>query len=58
MNKERQTKVGCCGFAAAQKKYFELFRVIEIQQSFYHLHEIKTADKWHDALRFLEILKT
>jgi len=25
-------KVGCCGFSLAQKKYFELFRLVEIQQ--------------------------
>jgi uncharacterized protein YecE (DUF72 family) len=42
----REIKVGCCGFAGAQKKYFELFKVIEIQQTFYQLPEIKTAEKW------------
>lgn len=42
-------KVGCCGFAAAQKKYFELFKVIEIQQTFYQLPELKTAEKWRGA---------
>jgi uncharacterized protein YecE (DUF72 family) len=47
--KERQIKVGCCGFAAAQKKYFELFKVIEIQQTFYQLPEIRTAEKWRLA---------
>jgi len=25
LGKEHQIKVGCCGFAVAQKKYFELF---------------------------------
>ena len=49
MRKELQVKVGCCGFAAAQKKYFELFKVIEIQQTFYQLPEIKTAEKWRSA---------
>ena len=33
----------------AQKKYFELFQVIEVQQTFYQLPEIKTAEKWRDA---------
>jgi len=47
--KEAGVNVGCCGFAVAQKKYFELFKVIEIQQAFYHLPEIKTAEKWRDA---------
>jgi uncharacterized protein YecE (DUF72 family) len=46
VNEKREIKVGCCGFAAAQKKYFELFKVIEIQQTFYQLPEIKTAEKW------------
>jgi uncharacterized protein YecE (DUF72 family) len=49
LRKERQIKVGCCGFAAAQKKYFELFKVIEIQQTFYQLPEIKTAERWRSA---------
>ncbi len=48
-NEERQIKVGCCGFAAAQKKYFELFKVIEIQQTFYQIPNIKTAEKWRRA---------
>jgi uncharacterized protein YecE (DUF72 family) len=46
---KHEIKVGCCGFAAAQKKCFELFKVIEIQQTFYQLPEIKTAEKWRDA---------
>jgi hypothetical protein len=49
LTEEGQIKVGCCGFAAAQKKYFELFKVIEIQQTFYQLPEIRTAEKWRDA---------
>jgi len=49
VNEERQIKVGCCGFAAAQKKYFELFKVVEIQQTFYQIPEIKTAEKWRHA---------
>ena len=46
MNKEQQIKVGCCGFAGAQKKYFDQFEVIEVQQTFYQLPEIRTAEKW------------
>jgi uncharacterized protein YecE (DUF72 family) len=49
LNNEQQIKVGCCGFAGAQKKYFELFGVVEIQQTFYQLPEIKTAEKWRTA---------
>jgi uncharacterized protein YecE (DUF72 family) len=46
---KHEIRVGCCGFAAAQKKYFELFRVIEIQQTFYQLPELRTAEKWRSA---------
>jgi uncharacterized protein YecE (DUF72 family) len=46
---KHEIRVGCCGFAAAQKKYFELFKTIEIQQTFYQLPEIKTAEKWRSA---------
>jgi len=49
LTRDHQIKGGCCGFAAAQKKYFELFEVIEIQQTFYQLPEIKTAEKWRSA---------
>lgn len=46
MSQEHSIKVGCCGFAGAQKKYFELFSVIEVQQTFYQLPEMRTAEKW------------
>ena len=45
----REIKVGCCGFAGAQKEYYELFKVIEIQQTFYQLPETKTAERWRMA---------
>jgi uncharacterized protein YecE (DUF72 family) len=49
VNEGRQIKVGCCGFVVAQKKYFSLFDLIEIQQSFYQMPKIETAQKWHSA---------
>ena len=42
-------KVGCCGFAAAQKEYFALFPLIEIQNTFYQLPRLGTAEKWRAA---------
>jgi uncharacterized protein YecE (DUF72 family) len=38
--------VGCCGFPVARKKYFEYFKTVELQQTFYNLPEKKTAEKW------------
>jgi uncharacterized protein YecE (DUF72 family) len=42
----QEIKIGCCGFALPQKQYFKLFRIIEIQKTFYQLPEIRTAEKW------------
>ncbi len=39
-------KVGCCGFAAARAKYFNTFRVVEVQQTFYHPPQPQTLAKW------------
>jgi uncharacterized protein YecE (DUF72 family) len=44
-----QTHVGCCGFVVAQERYFRLFKVIEIQQTFYQLPRLGTAEKWRKA---------
>jgi uncharacterized protein YecE (DUF72 family) len=41
-------KVGCCGWAKSQKEYFENFSVIELQQTFYKLPDLKTAQKWRE----------
>jgi uncharacterized protein YecE (DUF72 family) len=46
MRDHQEIKIGCCGFAAPQKQYFKLFRIVEIQKSFYQLPEIRTAEKW------------
>ncbi len=39
-------KVGCCGFSVARPKYFREFTVVEIQQTFYNLPRLATAEKW------------
>jgi len=39
-------KVGCCGFGMAHRKYFEQFRLVEIQQTFYQPPKVNTAIKW------------
>jgi len=44
-----EIKVGCCGFAVAQKEYFHIFRLIEIQHTFYKLPRLETAEKWRQA---------
>ena len=44
-----QVKVGCCGFAGSQQEYFRLFRLIEIQNTFYKLPRLQTAEKWRTS---------
>ena len=44
---ERQgAKVGCCGFATRQREYYRLFRVVELQSTFYKLPQTETAERW------------
>ncbi len=39
-------KIGCCGFPVARQKYFNTFKVVEIQQTFYQPPIPSTAQKW------------
>ncbi len=42
-------KVGCCGFSMAQAEYYKNFPLVEIQETFYKLPRLKTAQKWRQA---------
>lgn len=39
-------KIGCSGFPISKKKYFEHFKVVEIQQTFYQPPERKVIENW------------
>ncbi len=39
-------QVGCCGFPKSRSEYFQAFKVVEIQQTFYQPPSLKTAEKW------------
>jgi uncharacterized protein YecE (DUF72 family) len=39
-------RTGCCGFPVSRARYFERFRVVEIQQTFYQPPEPSLARKW------------
>jgi uncharacterized protein YecE (DUF72 family) len=39
-------KIGCCGFPVSRKRYFEIFPVVEIQQTFYQPPQVSLAQKW------------
>jgi uncharacterized protein YecE (DUF72 family) len=39
-------KVGCCGFPMGRAEYYRRFPVVEIQQTFYNLPRIQTAQRW------------
>ena len=40
--------VGCCGFVMAQAEYYESFRVVEIQRTFYQPPRPGTAERWRE----------
>ena len=42
------TKVGCCGWAVAQSKYFSVFPVVEIQSTFYDPPSNAVVTRWRD----------
>lgn len=39
-------KVGCCGWSEAQAKYFQDFKVIEVQETFYQPADTKKYERW------------
>lgn len=41
-------RVGCCGFPEAHYKYFQRFKLVEIQKTFYQPPKLGTARKWRD----------
>ncbi len=47
--KRPNVRVGCCGFATAQEKYFRNFSCVEIDSSFYRLPKVETAARWRAA---------
>jgi uncharacterized protein YecE (DUF72 family) len=46
MGAQSEIKVGCCGFVVSQKDYFKLFNLIEIQNTFYQIPRLQTAERW------------
>jgi uncharacterized protein YecE (DUF72 family) len=43
---EPRLHVGCCGFPAARRTYFETLEAIEVQQTFYQPPRPETANRW------------
>ena len=41
-------KVGCCGFPVARQKYFNEFKLVEVQQTFYKLPQESTLRRWRE----------
>lgn len=39
-------KIGCCGFPMARSKYYAIFKVVEVQQTFYQPPMINTLTRW------------
>ena len=41
-----RVKVGCCGFSMSMKRYFQVFRVVEVQKTFYSIPRDSTLERW------------
>lgn len=41
-------KVGCCGFPTSMKKYYEKFRLVEINRTFYEYPKTTTVAGWRE----------
>ncbi len=39
-------KIGCSGFPVSRKRYFDSFRVVELQETFYQMPSTELAKKW------------
>jgi uncharacterized protein YecE (DUF72 family) len=39
-------RVGCCGWPVKREEYFRHFSLVEIQESFYNLPQLKTVERW------------
>ncbi|MEM1659600.1 MAG: DUF72 domain-containing protein [Candidatus Bathyarchaeia archaeon] len=41
-------KVGCCGFPTAMKRYFEKYRLVELNSTFYQYPNLETVKSWRE----------
>ena len=46
INPITKVKVGCCGFPCSRKEYFNQFKLVEVQQTFYKMPKLETAMGW------------
>ncbi len=49
MRTENRIKIGCCGWAEAQRSYFRDFCIIEVQETFYRPGRLEKYQKWRNA---------
>lgn len=43
---EPRFRIGCCGFPVSKKDYYQRLNLVEIQQTFYKLPMLRTAERW------------
>ncbi len=41
-------KIGCCGFPVSKAKYYQEFKLVEVQSTFYKLPREETARRWRE----------
>ena len=41
-------KVGCCGFPTSMKRYFESYKLVELNSTFYEYPRLETVEGWRE----------
>jgi len=41
-------KVGCCGFPTSMKRYFENYKLVELNSTFYEYPKLETVEGWRE----------
>jgi len=44
-----EIKIGCCGFPVGKKKYYRDFTVVELQDIFYRIPNLRLIEKWRNS---------
>jgi uncharacterized protein YecE (DUF72 family) len=44
-----RVSVGCCGFSGRRAEYYRVFRLVEVQESFYRLPRAETVRRWRET---------
>jgi len=47
--RKKKVKIGCSGFPGGKARYFRRFDLVEVNETFYRLPQLATAEKWRET---------